>query len=476
LHEVLRIPVEREPVAAALTPDGRRLLVANHLPAGRADADFVAGSVSVIDTATRRVTRTIRLPNGATLLRGICVSPDGRWAAVTHTLARFQLPTTQIERGWINNNAVTLIDIDRLQLRNTVLLDNLDRGAADPWGIAWSADGKWLCVTHAGTRELSVIDAPALLARLARMPAEIHPGAPPDPPVTARSAAEVPDDMAFLVGLRARVKLAGEGPRAVALAAGRALVACYFSDSVAAVDLANPGNEPEAYPLGSSGEPSLARQGEMYFNDGTLSFQGWQSCAGCHSSDARVDGLNWDLLNDGIGNPKNARSLLLSFQTPPSMSLGVRANAGAAVRAGFRSTMFASVPEETAAAVDDYLKSLAPLPSPHLVDAKLSPAAQRGEKLFFDRAVGCAECHPPPLFTNLKPHEVGTTGKYDQPTDHFYTPTLIEIWRTAPYLHDGSAATLREVLTSRNRGDLHGKTSRLQPDEIECLVAYLLSL
>ncbi|MCZ7640996.1 MAG: hypothetical protein M5U12_36045 [Verrucomicrobia bacterium] len=55
-------------------------------------------------------------------------------------------------------------------------------------------------------------------------------------------------------------------------------------------------------------------------------------------------------------------------------------------------------------------------------------------------------------------------------------PTLIELWRTAPYLHDGSAATLREILTSRNVADQHGKTSHLNDDQIRDLVEYLLSL
>src|SRR5947207_1530246 len=74
-----------------------------------------------------------------------------------------------------------------------------------------------------------------------------------------------------------------------------------------------------------------ARRGELLFNDATICFQGWQSCSSCHSSDARVDGLNWDNLNDGIGNPKNSKSLLNAFLTPPSMWLGVRSNAHVAV-------------------------------------------------------------------------------------------------------------------------------------------------
>ena len=57
-----------------------------------------------------------------------------------------------------------------------------------------------------------------------------------------------------------------------------------------------------------------------------------------------------------------------------------------------------------------------------------------------------------------------------------YTPALIEVWRTAPYLHDGSAATMHDVVTSSNRNDKHGVTSHLKPAEVDDLVAYLLSL
>ena len=51
----------------------------------------------------------------------------------------------------------------------------------------------------------------------------------------------------------------------------------------------------------------------------------------------------------------------------------------------------------------------------------------------------------------------------------------VEIWRTAPYLHDGSAATLRDVLTRGNPNDQHGRTSQLDLQEIDDLVEYLLT-
>jgi len=111
-----------------------------------------------------------------------------------------------------------------------------------------------------------------------------------------------------------------------------------------------------------------------------------------------------------------------------------------------------------------------------LENGKFSKAAARGRKLFLDEKVACASCHSGELYTDLKPYDVGTGGKFDKPQDKFYTPTLVELWRTAPYLHDGSAATMRDVLTTANRGDRHGKTSHLTERQIEDLAAYLLSL
>ena len=98
--------------------------------------------------------------------------------------------------------------------------------------------------------------------------------------------------------------------------------------------------------------------------------------------------MNWDLLNDGTGNPKNAKSLLWAHQTPPAMSLGVRATAEAAVRAGIKHILFTEKPEEVPIAMDAYLKSLEPVPSPHLVNGNLSAAAKRGRQIFLSDEAG----------------------------------------------------------------------------------------
>jgi len=472
----VRIPVPRQPVSLAVTPDGKLLLVAHHLHDGRGDLGVASASVSVIDLATRQVTGRLALPNGSGLLREITISPDGRLAAVTHNLARFQMPTTQIDRGWMNTSAVTLIDVPARTVINTVLLDNVDRGAANPWAIGWTPDGKTLAVTHAGTHDLSLIDVPALLAKLRGLPARPDPSRPVDPYAASRVAADVPNDLAFLVGLRTRVQLNGNGPRSLAISGSQLLVADYFSDTVERIDLQARPMKAATVPLGPSPVLSAVRRGEMLFNDATISFQGWLSCASCHSDDARVDGLNWDLLNDGIGNPKNTRSLLWAHRTPPAMSTGVRETAETAVRAGLSHILFSVQSEDVAAALDCYLRSLEPLPSPKLEGGRLSAAALRGEVVFRSPQVGCAGCHPGGLRTVLKAHDVGTAGRFDQGQVLFDTPALVELWRTAPFLHDGSCASLHELVTSRNHDNRHGRTAHLSKAQVDDLVEYLLSL
>src|SRR5262249_30982627 len=103
--------------------------------------------------------------------------------------------------------------------------------------------------------------------------------------------------------------------------------------------------------------------------------------------------------------------------------------------------------------------------SPHIAaPGKLTAAAERGKQLFFAKEVGCAKCHSGPYYTDssLKEpynlHDVGTgdDDKTERMGAKYDTPTLLGIYRTAPYLHHGKAKTLREVLTTYNKQDRHG--------------------
>jgi len=114
----------------------------------------------------------------------------------------------------------------------------------------------------------------------------------------------------------------------------------------------------------------------------------------------------------------------------------------------------------------------------------LNESARRGQQVFLSSETQCASCHSGPYYTDSRPgeklvtHDVGT-GK-DDPSEKmppaYDTPTLLGVYKTAPYLHHGKAATLRDVLTSQNKGDLHGKTSHLTPAQIDDLVEFLKAL
>ncbi|MCH5373998.1 MAG: c-type cytochrome, partial [Planctomycetes bacterium] len=387
---------------------------------------------------------------------------------------------------------LSIVDVPARKLFATVLLDDVDHGAANPHGVA--CDGNRLVVTHAGTHEVSAINADALHEKLAAVPKTME-----EAKATGRydgrgtyssiTVDDVPNDLAFLVDLRRRIQLRRggpwglvndegplvNGPRGLDVIGTRFYVALYFSDAVAVVDLEDKSYYPvKLIPLGPEPEMTTQRRGQMFFHDADFCFQHWQSCSSCHP-DARVDGLNWDLLNDGLGTPKNAKSMLLAHRTPPSMSEGVRATGEEAVRAGIRHIQFAVRPEEDAVAIDEYLKALKPVPSPHLVNGQLSESALRGKAIFFNEEVGCATCHPEPLYTDMKIHNVGSKGKYDRQND-FDTPTLIEAWRTAPYMHDGHYPTIKELITEGEHGKYGGDVESLSEQEINDLVEFVLSL
>ena len=455
---IAKVPAPREPVTAAVTPDGKSLFVAGHLPEQSSLESHVAAMVRVVDTVARKAETDILLPNGSTGVRGVAISPDGKWVFVTHILARYTVHTTQLEQGWINTNALTVIDVHRRKLHATVLLDDVDNGAANPWAVAVSPDSKTVYVTHSGADELSVIDLPGMLAAI-----EAHDGDPSN-------------QLSFLYDVRRRIQLPGKGPQALAVDGDAVWVGYRYSNLVTRV---GPGEGIKSYPLGAEAEMTEERRGEMMFNDASLCFQRWQSCSSCHP-DARADGLNWDLINDGIGNPKNTKSLVNSHRTAPVMWTGVRPDAEYAVRSGLRHIQFSVPVEEEAKAIDAYLKSLKPEPGPNVDMA----AVERGQKLFSGEA-GCVACHPLPLYTDNQLHDVGTHGKFDFTAGadgqrvrqtRFKTPSLLEAWRTGPYLHDGRYRALREVITDGNHGDRRGTTSHLSKEQIDDLAAFLRSL
>jgi YVTN family beta-propeller protein len=247
-------------------------------------------------------------------------------------------------------------------------------------------------------------------------------------------------------------------------------------------------------------------RGKILFNtaNSPMSQRRWVACSSCHPDghhDARVwqnpEGLRKTTTMFGLAHTHpihwsadrdEVQDFEYTIRSPLMRGLGLLKES-IKPKVGF---MPVELEEKTAGRSKD-LDALAiycnsfefPVLSPHIVaPGKLAPAAERGKKLFFSEAVGCARCHSGPYYTdsNLKKpfnvHDVGT-GK-DDPSEKmglkYDTPTLLGVYRTAPYLHHGKAKTLHDVLTVCNKEDKHGKTSHLAAAELDDLEAFLQSL
>lgn len=493
----LQFSVDVAPYPFAIASSVGNTAVVTHLVAsGDATKADAAAGVTLLDISSGTVSATINLPAGSTAVRGVHCSPDGKWAYVVHAMARLNVPVTDSRRGRVYTHALSIIDIANKSLYATTLLDRISEGAADPWGVDLSADGKTLWVSLAGSHQVLRVDLAMLHKLLAGpIPSELvrtDGGVPtaldrnkdaytrPLSDVWFEIAADpakravLADDLGALysAGLLQVIRLApAQGPRGIAASADgkQVAVAIYFAGQVGLVNVSQ-GRAETFVAVGTQPDESWARQGERMFHDASRSVQGWLSCSSCHP-DGRSDGLAWDM----SGSLRNTQSLLYAPNAPLPMAHGVRGPVAAAVTSAVKNLQLVLPDRSSEAGLGVYLNSLAAEPYGR-AGATTSMAAQRGAAVFTKAA--CDTCHVGRYMTDLKAHDVGTKGARDLSSDsaEIATPSLADLWRSAPYLHDGSAATLKDVLTSKNVSDQHGKTSALTAQEIDDLVEYMLEM
>ncbi len=109
------------------------------------------------------------------------------------------------------------------------------------------------------------------------------------------------------------------------------------------------------------------------------------------------------------------------------------------------------------------------IPAPAPVPAVDPAAAERGRALFESDTLQCVSCHNGALLTNNTRVNVGTGG-------NFKVPSLRGVGARAPFMHDGCATTLTDRFTTCGGGNLHGKTSQLDPTQLADLITYLDTL
>ncbi len=453
------IPAVHEPYAAALMPNGLGLLVANYLPFGRSDVDTLMASVTIINANTKQVLKNVELFNGAQSMNGICIAPNNDYAYISHIRSLHTMtPLDQLERGWINANSVSVVNLKDFRYEGSFLLDNSGAGAANPWGI--ECNDNHLVVTTAGTHEIHIIDRNKLHST-----------------IREKTYDDMNYSLSLSLGFAERKRVGVKGPRAILLDGSDLYVAGYFSDEVERYELSNEALavKKSTIALGGKQEMNIVRSGKYNFSEARdMCFQGWQSCISCHP-DARADGLKWDLENDGNGNFKNDKSLLYSHVTAPSMITGVRDSAEVATRAGIQYILFWNPAqlEDRAHAIDMYLRTVRAVPSPFLDNGRLSASAQRGKVVFKEQK--CDECHPGDnYFTDQEIHVGRKTSEDGGSLDgNWDTPVLHEVWRTAPYSYDGICPTMKCMYEPPIS---HGIENNISSQDLNDLVEYVNSL
>ena len=437
------IAVESRPKGLAITDDGTQLYVTHQL----------SGVVSVLNLAERRVLHVIDTGPESNRAQRIVLHPATYRAYLPHMRSNVTNPHLLFDTTLFPVLSVIDLTTNQHLLHERLDLSVVDQPVNLPFDVALSADGQRAHIVYLGSGDMSVIDlaSPTVLAHL-----------------------EV-----------------GDGPRGIVLTPDErtAYVANSLSDDVSVIDL-DTFEEVTRIPTTTSPLSPQLHRGKLLFissRSTAISRDRWMSCESCHF-DGEHDGRTW-LFPDGPRNTTNLRGLV---DTRPLHWSADRdevqdfeftiqeLQAGTGLLEDPHPELGPSNAGRSADldALTAFIESLQPRPSPFRHrDGTLSRAAQRGQTVFHRPDVGCVVCHIPPLFTDLLMHDIGTGhGPGELLGPAFDTPSLRGLWHTAPYLHDGRAETLRDVLVAHNSTNTHGRTSHLSEAELHDLVAFLHSV
>ena len=473
LKEVKCLSASRSPWSLAESPDGKSIIVTHALSRFIGDRQPSLSEITVIDPERAVVSKRVVVP-AANLLQGVAWHPSGDFALFTLLRTKNLVPMTRINHGWTISNGLGVLWRDGTV--DQVLLDQNDLCFPDPTDVCITPDGKYALVTSSSSDRVAVVDLKKLTAMLKS--ASAHEREHVIPNHTGKPAEYVVKHIPTQTA-----------PRGITCAADgkTAYVVSMLDDSVTVIDL----RTLEAVgriDLGGAKELTMRRRGEKLFYSANISFRRQFSCSSCHP-DGHVDSIVYDIEDDGIGmGPVDNRTLRGINDMAPYKWSGI--NPSLKRQCGPRLAVFITRIEPfTSEQLDDLHYYLCSIPRPPNRYRKLGQdltEAQRRGKAMFERARRndgapipvdrrCNNCHPPPLYTDGRIHNVGTKFAYDL-NGKFDAPHLLNIYDSAPYLHNGIARTLEEIWTKYNPNDEHGVTNDMTKDQLNDLVEYLKTL
>ncbi|MFF2288269.1 beta-propeller fold lactonase family protein [Peribacillus butanolivorans] len=469
------IEVGDRPRTIAITADGNKLYVPHYLE----------GKISVINTEKDEVKKVIDLADSPdkndrkksqgipNTLEQFVIDPDGKKAWIPHLLTNVDTPIHFQETIF---PAISVIDLttdeeiidERKELFEEMNVTDKKNEAiifSNPYDVVFHPNGNKAYVIMSGSEDLVVFDlnrggnATQILRRIN--------GNNP------RGAVISPDGETIYVHNAmshdlAEISTGGNSPYARAKMKGENLV-------LISKDPLSP----------------LVREGKTIFYSGNseefateITGNNWMSCISCHA-DGETNGLTLMTPKGPRGVPSNALTTKTGlFMWDGSRDdftdyiLTVQGEMGGMTEFDSDKPLPKDV-QHMYDAMFAYLDDPDSFPIPkspyHNKDGSLTATAEEGRELFEGKA-GCIACHAGTQFTDSVRaidanghlttsntnflHNIGTTNPLDKkskgdaragftnPRDtlHFDVPTLRGVWATAPYLHDGSAKTIEEVI------------------------------
>ncbi len=428
--------------------------------------EFYTTRVLAVDVRTGEVVDQWIGASTDNLLRQISLHPQRSKAYIPHIRSR----VTAVHGAGSIFPYISVIDTvpGQERRRKRIPMDAF-RGnlvTANPWEIAISPDGRRAFVVFSGTDDMFVCD--------------------------------VIDDDYRELGYRNYVRV-GSSPRAVRVSPGGDKLYVYNSldFNVVVYDAESLRVEAE---IQVTQNPLTAEiwTGKKLFYSALQPMTGrrWIACSSCHP-DGQPDGRTWHN-PEGLRNTQSLAGMAWTHPVHWSADRDEVQDFEHTIRGPLmqgRGLIRGEVQASLAApnrGLSPELDALAAYANSHELTISpyskhgLSDSAQRGRLLFESEQTGCTTCHSGPFLTDSIPravsdivrHDVGTGD--DDPSEimgpAYDTPTLHGLYRTAPYLHHGRAATLEEVLTTYNPEDRHGTTSHLTGEQVRDLAAFLKSL
>ena len=448
-REKWRTPLAREPRGLAVSPDGTRALVAY----------LTTGTVDEIDLVETHRAEHVALSTAASPRRcRRCSSESDSFARGAFTVAfmgngqavvpfQRETPVQQKDAGErtgsygggfespITHQLAFLALGDGRTAQVTAQM-----AQHQPRAIAWDAAHDALYVVGMGTDSL----------------------------LQVKNASQVSVAEGVTAGLTASRDRCG--PDGVAIdPQGNAFVWCSFTRSVEKITLVDAKGELAAAAKVDTGPQLVATNmtekqhlGMVLFHSAEpqISQRGGLACASCHP-DGRADGLSWRIDKHELQTPLLAGRVV---GTHPFKWDGGDADLRTSLTSTMKRLGGAGLDPNQTDALAQYLEGLGTVRTP----TRDATQVARGAKLFDN--VGCRTCHDGKNYTDQEKHKFGGTLPESD------TPSLLGLAASAPYFHDGSAATIEALL--RDRGAVHGmsETAKLDDKQVADLTAFLETL